>query len=189
MVNLKDGVLTLSIIVAMSLFVFGTGAVALPGTGSSNYICSIPVASDFAGSCGTGIGPKYDVSTSIVVQATDVNAKLNEGSFQYETEKTCAYCLSVIGFDRDLAFGGANDVELNFQMVNSDDQLVADGSKYIGELGVMQTETVEFDVDNRPTGDYTVKYELVYTPDFGVSEGVEQVKTLEKNIRVPKRIG
>jgi hypothetical protein len=188
MSNVKDAVLTGSIVLAMAIFVFGSGAVALPGTGSTNYICSVPVVSDYFDNCNSGVAERYDVSTSIRVEATDVNAVLDEGSFQYETEKTCTICLSMIGFSENLAFGGANDVTLDFQMVNSEGTLVADGSKYIGELGVLQGEEVSFGSDNRPSGMYTVKYELTYTPDFGVTEGVPQVKTLEKSIRVPKRI-
>lgn len=188
MVSFKDTVFFLSILIGSVVVLGSVAGASLPGTGSSNYVCSVPVVSDFVSNCGTEVEEKYDVSTSIRVEATDVNAVLNEGSFEYETSPASPWSLSLIGFDRDLAFGGANDVELGFQLENSDGVTVADGSQYIGELGIIQSETVEFGVDNRPTGDYTVKYELSYKPDFGVDEGVEQVKTLEKEIRVPRRI-
>ena len=94
----------------------------------------------------------------------------------------------MIGPNANLAFGGVNNVELRFQLEDSTGTTIADGSKYIGELGVFQSEDAGFSADNLEPGEYTVKYRLTYTPDFGVTEGVEQEKNLEKNIRIPKRI-
>lgn len=189
MANLKEAVAVLFFLVGALLIVSSVSAVSLPGTGSTDLACSIPLVSDSLDGCGTDVAEKYDLETSITVQATDVHANLNERSFEYSTTRSGFFStLSVLGPDNTLAFGGANDVELDFQLVNSDNVVVADGNKYIGELGVIQSQEVDFDVDNRKKGDYTVKYRLTYTPDFGVGEGVEQVKTLEKDIRIPERL-
>lgn len=164
------------------------GGINLDGTQESNIQCSIPIVNQFFDSCDTDVAEKYDLSTSISVSATDVNVVFEESEFDYRTDKASVLSLaSFIGPDQNLAFG-ANQVELGFQLENSDGALVADGSKFIGELQALQNEEVKFSVDNLPTGDYTVKYRLEYNPDFEAFEGDTKVKTLEKNIRIPKRI-
>lgn len=188
MVNLRDAVIfTMILLGGISVFV-GLGGLGLAGS-SGISLCDIPVVSQFPSDCGTEVAEKYDLDTEITVQATDANAVFNEQSFEYTTTKSTSFDgFSFLGPQSNLAFGGANDVTLDFQLFNSNDELVADGNKYIGELGFLQRESVSFTADNLPTGDYTVRYGLSYTQDLGFWEGADYDKTLEKNIRVPKRI-
>lgn len=188
MVNFRDAALFLVFLIGGLGVFIGVGGLQLAGS-SGNAACNIPVVEGLFSQCNTEVTEKYDLRTEITIQATDANAVFNEQSFQYSTEKSSIYDgLSFLGPQSNLAFGGANDVSLNFQLFNSDGELVADGNKYIGELGVFQSESSVFTVDNLPTGDYTVRYGLSYTQDLGIVEGSEYDKTLEKNIRVPKRI-
>jgi hypothetical protein len=187
MVEARELVAFAMILVGASIGFVAFGGAELVG-GTSAILCDTPVVSDLISSCGTDVADRYDLETEILLQATDVNVVFDESSFQYETNQVSPYSLSIIGGPGELAFFGANEVEATFELVNSEDETVAYGNKFIGELGALQGEKLEFDADNLPTGEYTVNYELTYTPDFGVTEGNEQVKTLSKQIRIPKRI-
>ena len=182
MVNSRDlAVTALVALGALAVFI-GVGGIGLVGS-SSIGICDIPVVSQFSSSCGTEVAQKYDVSTTVAIQATEQKAFLSESSFDYTTTKS-GIGLSFLSPDTNLAFGGVEDAILNFNLLK-DGEVIADGNKYVGEMGILAREKVSFDVNNVEQGRYTVKYELRYDPGFG---GVRQTETLEENIRVPKVI-
>lgn len=182
-----NDVLLFSVIALMSAAMIGfTGAVDLPGSNSGNLVCSVPVVSGWTGSCGTEVVETYDVSTEVMVTGTAVDLVFD--GFSYETEKSSLFSsFSFIKPSSNLAFGTDN-LRVNYQLVTEEGELVADGSKWVGSLEALESQTVRFDTDNVEKGRYTVKYEAVYNPDFEFFTGAEQVKTFEENIRVPRRI-
>lgn len=186
MVSGKDAALFTGILLLAFAGVFSTGIIDIQGSQSTNIVCSIPFVSSGYDACSTDVAQKYDVTTEIRVQATEQTAFLSESSFDYTTSKSGAFSsLSILGPSSELAFGGAKNVEVNFNLINSDGEIVADGNKYVGEIGILQSEKVLFNVRNQPQGTYNAEYELVYDPGFG---GATQTENLEKQIRVPKRV-
>lgn len=171
MVNAKDGIAVLG---SLLLLAGVSMAAGIPGT--------INIDNPFSSE--DPLQKKYDLTTSITVQATDTKANLKEQSFDYETVESCNFCLNMIGPNSSLAFGGVNDARVDFQLVR-EDTVVADGSQWLGEIGAFQSRTVSFDADNLPSGDYTVVYRLQYQPDLF---GAEQTEKLEKTVRVPQRL-
>jgi len=184
MVSTKDAALFSGILFLAFAGIFSTGIIQIQGTQATNFVCSIPVLSNSYDECDTSVAQRYDVTTEISVAALDQTAFLSEQSFDYQTTKS-GFSLSILGPNQNLAFGGAKNVEVNFNLKNSDGQIVADGNKYVGEIGILQQEKVFFNVKNQPQGVYTAEYELVYDPGFG---GATQTETLEKQIRVPKSV-
>jgi len=174
MANFKDTVLTISIIVAMSLFVFGTGAVDFPGT------TNLPSIGDVVGD--SGEDPRYKVSTTIDVGTSFEDISLKESSFEYDTTR-CIVCTLSFADNPNLAFGGVNDAEMQLEVYDMSDRKMVDTKKYLGEVGSLQRETVKFSFSNVPKGDYRLVYTLSADADIS-GENIE--KSLTKNIRVPE---
>lgn len=186
MASAKDVAGFVGILLISSAVIFATGNVSLPGSASGNVLCDVPVVSDFVG-CSTDKGTerRYDLTTT--VKASGLSADVSLKDFSYQTEPS-GFGLSLLGPGQSLAFGGGNEVEIAFQLYDSDERLVADGSKFLGEVGTLSSKEATFRVNNLEPGNYDVNYRLSFKRDFELTESDTVTKTLEKDIRVPKRI-
>lgn len=168
MANLKDIVLFLSIVVASGIMLFGTGVI------DSNILDNIV--------SNPSVTPedKYKL-TSEVTANTDGIA---DNSFKYKTEKASSF-LSVTGNGFSLSFVGAKNVEMEYVLKNSDSQVVASGSKRLGDIGAFQSKSVSFETNNLVSGEYSVEYVAKYEK-CGLIGCSDQTDSLRKTVEVPK---
>jgi hypothetical protein len=176
MASKKDTVLFLSILIGSALIFGSVAGVALPGTSN------LPSIGDLVGD--EGEDPRYKVSTSINVGTSLEDISLREKSFEYDTSR-CVLCTLSFADTPNLAFGGVNKAELQLEVYDSSDRKLVDTTKYLGEVGSLQTESVGFSFSNVPKGDYRLVYTVRADADIS-GENIE--KSLTKNIRVPETV-
>lgn len=170
----------LAVFVGITLILFSgayaVGLVDMPGT------IQLP---NFGGGDDTTEDPRYVVSTSVEVEGLLSGARPVDSSFEYDTERCGLSCsLSFADTPQPLAFFGADNLNMQISLVNSEDVKVAEVDKFVGEVANLETVEVRQSFSNVKPGSYSVEYVLTGEG----SSGNELEQTLTKDIRVPETI-
>lgn len=164
----------------LTLSIYVAGSAGLPGIGDIGN----PV-DEIRSDNGDGTADAYKVKTQLRVTSTALGDTELSG-FTYQTQKDCTFCLS-IGDARNLAIGGANDVKADVRVVNKDSgKVYVQTTKFLGEISAGGSKDIEVEWNNAPSGTYLVEYEVDYDPSVSDPTDLDNIKTFEKNIEVPK---
>lgn len=168
MVNTKDLVLFSSIVLASGVLVFGSGAL------------NIPVLDDIISQPSVTPEDKYKLTTEVTANT----AGIADNSFKYKTVEASRF-LSVTGNGFSLNFIGVRSVEMEYVLKDGEGQVVASGSKRLGDIGAFQSKTVSFETNNLESGEYSVQYIAKYEK-CGLIGCSDQTDSLSKTVSVPK---
>ena len=159
---------------------YGVTAAGLPGIGSFDNPFDDVWSSDPGSDADT-----YDLRSQFSVSASALGGVTISG-FTYQTPES-GFSLSTIGSSGNLALTGANDVRVTRKLTNEDTgKIYLSDTLQFNEVAGGETITVNTDADNLKPGDYTLNVEVVYDPEWYDIGDLDNTKTREYNIQVPK---
>lgn len=130
----------------------------------------------------------YKLTTSITLEGETNDILIKESSFSYDTAECSLFTCNQLAFSdlSVLALGGVNQAELTTTIYNrSSGQKFAEVNKFIGEVGIGQTETFTRTFSPVPSGEYRVQYKVTANSDVF---GIPVERKISKNIRVPETV-
>jgi len=129
--------------------------------------------------------PVYSVDGSIVVAGTSDGAEIKGNSFTYTTTES-PWSFSFIGPNSDLAWTGAEDVDVSIKMIDQETGEVVDRYREtIDELPATEQETVDFGFNRKPAGSYRMVFDINFECTF-ITYGCNNVDSFETVVEVPK---
>lgn len=129
--------------------------------------------------------PVYSVDGSIVVAGTSDGAQIEGNSFTYSTTES-RWGFSFLGPNSDLAWTGAEDVDVSIEMIDQESGEVVDRYREtIDELPATEEQTVDFGFDQKPAGSYRMVFDINFECTF-ITYGCDNVDSFETVVEVPK---
>jgi len=128
--------------------------------------------------------PKYNLNGNVVISGTSDGAEIRGNSFDYTTTKS-TFGFSFLGPNTNLAFTGAEDVDVNIVMKDSEDNIVDRYTETIQELPATDEQTVDFSFPRKEAGEYTLEFDINFECTF-ITYGCDNVDSFETTVEVPK---
>lgn len=128
--------------------------------------------------------PKYNLDGSIVLAGTSDGAEIRGNSFDYTTLES-TFGFNFLGPNTDLAFTGAEDVDVSIVMKNSQGEVVDRYTETIEELPATQEETVDFSFPRKEPGKYTLEFNINFECTF-ITYGCDNVDSFKTSVEVPR---
>jgi len=128
--------------------------------------------------------PVYNLDGSIIIAGTSDGAEIKSNSFQYDTSES-AFQFSVVGPGSDLAWTGAENVDVDIEMIDTESGDVVDRYRTtIDELPATEQETVDFEFNRKPAGEYRMVFDINFECTF-ITYGCNNVDSFETVVEVP----
>ena len=128
--------------------------------------------------------PKYNIDGSFVVAGTTDGAEIQSSSFDYDTTES-RFGFSFIGPDSSLAFGGADNVDVNMRLINDEGVTFDRYSTNIGDIDTTGQKTVDFEFSRKPAGSYTLEADLQFECT-AITYQCDNVDNFSTGLEVPR---
>lgn len=120
-----------------------------------------------------------------MVTGTSSGAAIKGNSFNYRTSESLL-SLNVLGPSSDLAFTGAENVDVTIKLRDKETNQVVDRTETeIKELPATSEETVDFKFSRVPVGDYEMIFDIDFECTF-LTIGCENQDSYTADVLVPK---
>lgn len=182
MANMKDIVLFASILIGSGLVIVSFAGVSLPGTGSNNYVCSIPILQDLSLCQKISPEDKYNLKVEAKVSRLNIH-------YRYKTTEEQGAVFSSLG--DLLAFPAeTRNTKVQWVLRNNKGLVVASETQRFGTISGGEYKKTVFEVGNLDDGTYTLEATLT-GQECGPLEAIigcplKVEKHFEHEIKIPR---
>lgn len=180
-----DAAIFTGILLVAGVVLVGSGAVSLPGTQATNFLCSIPLSGSLD-QCSNDVQPGngYKLTTEIEVSRNDITREPAQGAFRYKTSEDPGIALSMPSSSLNFFLPSVENAVVDYTIKDDDGVVIGSGRKHVGELGSFESQKLTFE-SIVESGTFTVEY--VYSYERCQYGGCyDRQDNLRKNVEVPK---